>query len=88
MLTPPRNRLAKALPDRWRETLLEEGVPRRKYTAVLKLTLDTGEIVEPVVVEEGWIISVGLDALAADAFEQRIDLDPSTITAIEVLQIV
>ena len=88
MLTPPRNRLAKPLPDHWRDVLLEQGVPRRKYTAVLKLTLSSGDTVEPVVVEEGWIISVGLDALAADEFEQRIDFDPAAIQSLEVLQIV
>src|SRR5204863_8421185 len=32
----PRNRLAKVLPEEWRKFLVSRGVPKRKYTAVLK----------------------------------------------------
>ena len=32
--TPPRNRLAKILPEEWRQFLVAHGAPKRKYTAV------------------------------------------------------
>ena len=85
--TPPRNRLAKPLPNRWRNYLVNRGVPRRKYTAVCNLTLTTGEAIEQAVIEEGWIIAVGTDGLD-DEFEQRIDFDPESIDAIEIGMIV
>jgi hypothetical protein len=63
--------------------LVEQGVPRRKYTAVVTVTLDDGTRREEVVVEEGWVIAVGLAGLA-DAFEQAIDFDPERITSMRV----
>ena len=85
--TPPRNRLAKPLPDRWRRWLVDHGVPRRKYTAVVAATLADGRVIHDVVIEEGWIIAVGLDALA-DAFEQPIPLAPDSITSLTLTQTV
>lgn len=81
--TPPRNRLAKPLPDRWRNYLTNRGVPRRKYTAVCDLTLTTGETIEQAVIEEGWIISIGTDGLENE-FEERIEFDPESIDAITI----
>ena len=37
--TPPRNRLAKVLPEEWRKFLVDNGVPKRKYTAVLRAAI-------------------------------------------------
>ena len=85
--TPPRNRLAKVLPDEWRTLLLEQGVPRRKYTAVCRATLTGGRVIEQMIVEQGWIIALDKAGLAGQ-FEQRIDFDPRSITALEVLQVV
>lgn len=85
--SPPRNRLAKVLPDEWRQMLLSMGVPKRKYTAVCRATLAGGRVVEELIVEQGWIIALDRSGLAG-TFEQRIDFDPRTITAMEVLQVV
>ncbi|CAN5547693.1 hypothetical protein BH09PLA1_BH09PLA1_35220 [soil metagenome] len=84
--TPPRNRLAKVLPDEWRKYLIEQGVPKRKYAAVLKATLVGGRTIEALVVEEGWIVALARSGLAGQ-FEQRIDFDPRTITSIEIVQV-
>ena len=85
--TPPRNRLAKVLPEQWRQLLVSRGVPKRKYTAVLKATLTDGRVLEEMIVEEGWIIALSRAGLGG-TFEQRIDFDPRTITAVEILQVV
>jgi hypothetical protein len=85
--SPPRNRLAKPLPEEWRRLLVERGVPKRKYTAVLRATLAGNRVIENMIVEEGWIIALDRSGLAG-RFEQRIDFDPRLITAIEVLQVV
>ena len=85
--TPIRNRLAKPLPARWRQWLVDHGVPKRKYTAVCAATLDDGRVVEEIVIEEGWVIAVGVDTLA-DSFEQRIDFDPEHVAALVVNQVV
>ncbi|MGH7214381.1 MAG: hypothetical protein ACREIT_06430 [Tepidisphaeraceae bacterium] len=85
--TPPRNRLAKVLPDEWRRLLLASGAPKRKYTAVCRATLAGGRVIEDLVVEEGWIIALSRDGLAG-TFEQRIDFDPRTIAELQVRQIV
>jgi hypothetical protein len=85
--TPPRNRLAKVLPEEWRKFLVAHGVPKRKYTAVLRATLADGRIVDPMIVEEGWIIALERRHLTGQ-FEQRIDFDPRTITSVEILQVV
>ena len=84
---PPRNRLAKVLPERWRQMLVAHGAPKRKYTAVLRATLVNGRVIEEMIVEQGWIIA--LDRLhLAGPFEQRIDFDPRTITDMQIKQVV
>jgi hypothetical protein len=85
--TPPRNRLAKALPEEWRRLLVARGVPKRKYTAVLRATLVGGRVIEHLIVEEGWIIAIDRAGLAG-TFEQRIDFDPRQITYVEIVQVV
>ena len=85
--TPPRNRLAKALPEDWRKFLAAAGVPKRKYAAVCRATLAGGRVIEQLIVEQGWIVALDRNGLAG-TFEQRIDFDPRTITALEVLQVV
>jgi len=84
---PPRNRLAKVLPEQWRKLLVERGVPRRKYTAICRLEIAGGRIVENAIIEEGWIIALDKSHLAG-IFEQRIDFDPRTITDLKLLQFV
>ena len=84
---PPRNRLAKVLPEPWRKQLLAAGVPKRKYTAVLRLTLSDGRTLDDVIVEQGWIVAVGRDGLGG-TFERRIEFDPRLITAVELVQFV
>ena len=84
---PPRNRLAKVLPEEWRKLLVERGVPKRKYTAVLRAQLVGGRVIEDLIVEEGWIIATTRDGLGG-TFEQRIDFDPRQITSIEIKQVV
>jgi len=85
--TPPRNRLAKPLPEEWRKYLVERGVPKRKYTAVCRVELVGGRVVEDLIVEEGWIIALDRNGLAG-TFEQRIDFDPRTIVSLELIQFV
>jgi len=84
---PPRNRLAKVLPEEWRRHLVACGAPKRKYTAVCRVTLAGGRIVEEMIVEEGWIIALSRQGLAG-VFEQRIDFDPRAITEIQIIQVV
>jgi hypothetical protein len=81
-----RNRLAKPLPQEWRDYLIASGVPKRKYIAVCRATLADGRVIEELLVEEGWIISTSREHLAGH-FEMRIDFDPRTITQLEVLQV-
>jgi hypothetical protein len=83
--TVPRNRLAKRLPDQWRQFLAERGSPKRKYTAICRATLPHGRVIEELIVEEGWIIALGREGLAG-VFEQRIDFDPRTIVELQLLQ--
>jgi hypothetical protein len=85
--TPPRNRLAKVLPEEWRQLLVEHGVPKRKYTAVVRAELIGGRVIEDLIIEEGWIIATSRDHLAG-TFEQRIDFDPRQITAVQIKQVV
>jgi hypothetical protein len=85
--TPPRNRLAKVLPDEWRKLLVAQGAPKRKYTAICRATLTDGRVIEELIVEEGWIIALNRDGLSG-VFEQRIDFDPRTISDVQVLQII
>lgn len=82
---PPRNRLAKVLPEKFRVQLQEAGVPRRKYAAVLRATLSTGEVIEEMVVEQGWIVALDRSGLAG-TFERAIALDPRLIESIEIIQ--
>ncbi len=84
---PPRNRLAKPLPEEWRKMLLTAGVPKRKYTAVLRATLLGGRVITDLIVEQGWIIALDRTGLGG-VFEQRIDFDPRTILSIEIVQVV
>ena len=84
---PPRNRLAKVLPEEWRKLLLSKGVPKRKYTAVLRATLVGGRVIEEMIVEQGWIVALDKQGLAG-TFERRIDLDPRTITDLQIIQVV
>ena len=85
--TPPRNRLAKVLPEEWRHFLVAGGAPKRKYTAVCRATLTSGRVIEQMIVEEGWIIALDKKGLAG-TFEQRIDFDPRTITDLQIIQVV
>ncbi|HEX8522859.1 MAG TPA: hypothetical protein VF669_11420 [Tepidisphaeraceae bacterium] len=84
---PPRNRLAKVLPEQWRKYLVQRGVPKRKYTAVLRATLTDGRVIEDLIVEQGWIIATDRSRLAGP-FEQRIDFDPRDIDTLEIKQVV
>jgi hypothetical protein len=84
---PPRNRLAKVLPEEWRQQLLAAGVPKRKYTAVLRVTMNDDRVIEDVIVEQGWIIATSRAGLGG-IFEQRINFDPRLISAIEIVQFV
>jgi len=85
--TPPRNRLAKVLPEEWRKFMVANGCPKRKYTAVCLTTLAGGRVIEQMIVEEGWIIALDKAGLAGQ-FEQRIDFDPRTISEIQIIQVV
>ena len=60
--TPPRNRLAKVLPEQWRKFLVEQGCPKRKYTAVCRATLAGGRVIEEMIVDEGWIVALDRSA--------------------------
>ena len=84
--TPLRNRLAKPLPDEWREMLIAHGIPKRKYAAVLRATLVGGRVIEEMVVEGGWILSLSKKGLAG-TFEERIDFDPRQIVTFEIRQV-
>ncbi len=84
---PHRNRLAKVLPEEWRTFLVAHGVPKRKYTAVLRAELVGGRVIENLIVEEGWIIALDRNGLAG-RFEQRIDFDPRQIVSIDIVQVV
>ncbi|HWP40107.1 MAG TPA: hypothetical protein VNL70_04230 [Tepidisphaeraceae bacterium] len=84
---PPRNRLAKPLPQEWRRYLLARGVPKRKYTAVCRATLVGGRIIEELIVEQGWIVALDKSGLAGTV-EQRIDFDPRQITDLQIVQVV
>ena len=84
---PPRNRLAKPLPEEWRRFLVERGVPKRKYTAVCTVTIVGGRIIEELIVEQGWIVALDKAGLTGE-IEQRIDFDPRQITALQIVQVV
>lgn len=84
---PPRNRLAKPLPEEWRRYLVAQGVPKRKYTAVCRASLVGGRIIDELIVEQGWIVALDKSGLAG-ILEQRIDFDPRQIVELEILQVV
>ncbi len=84
---PPRNRLAKVLPDDWRQYLVDQGCPKRKYTAVCRATLVGGRVIEDLVIEQGWVIALSKTGLGG-IFEERIDFDPRTIQVLELKQVV
>lgn len=84
--TPPRNRLAKVLPEEWRKHLLSLGTPKRKYVAVCRATLTDGRVIDEMIVEEGWIVALSRSGLAGQ-FEERINFDPRTIVALELIQV-
>ena len=84
---PPRNRLAKPLPEEWRRYLVEQGVPKRKYAAVCRVKLADGRVIEELVVEQGWIVALDKSGLVGH-LERRIDFDPRTITGLQILQVV
>ncbi len=83
---PPRNRLAKPLPPEWRQYLVDHGVPKRKYTAVCNVTLADHRVIADLIIEEGWIIALDRTGLRG-IFETRIDFDPRSITALEIVQV-
>lgn len=82
---PPRNRLAKVLPEPFRLQLQAAGVPKRKYTAILKATLADGSVIEEMVIEEGWIIALDRSGLSGHV-DRPISLDPRQIQSVELLQ--
>src|ERR1043165_3625977 len=84
---PPRNRLAKVLPEEWRKFLVSKGAPKRKYTAVCRATLVDGRVIEQMIVEEGWIIALDRNGMGG-TFEQRIDFRPDSIVELELKQVV
>jgi hypothetical protein len=84
---PPRNRLAKPMPQEWRQFLVAHGVPKRKYTAVCRATLIGGRVIEELIVEQGWIVALDKSGLAGTV-EQRIDFDPRQITDLQIVQVV
>jgi hypothetical protein len=83
--TPPRNRLAKVLPEEWRKYLVVQGAPKRKYTAICRAVLAGGRVIDELIIEEGWIIALSKQGLAG-TFEERIDFDPRQIVEFELIQ--
>jgi hypothetical protein len=83
----PRNRLAKPLPEEWRRFLVDHGVPKRKYTAVCKVTLVGGRIIDELIIEQGWIVALDKSGLGGE-FQQRIDFDPRQIVELTIVQVV
>ena len=67
--------------------LLANGVPKRKYVAVCRATLVDGRVIEEMIIEQGWIVALDKSGLGG-TFERRIDLDPRTITELEIKQVV
>ncbi len=85
--TPPRNRLAKVLPEEWRDFLLAQGVPKRKYLAVVRAELVGGRVIDDLIIEQGWIVAMDRKGVGG-TFEQRIDFDPKQIVALTIMQVV
>ena len=84
---PPRNRLAKVLPKEWREYLQGQGVPKRKYTAILRAELVGGAVIEEMIVEQGWIVALDRTGLVGND-ERPIALDPRQITGVKIIQVI
>jgi hypothetical protein len=85
--TPSRNRLAKPLPEIWRKWLIDQGVPKRKYTAICRATLAGGRVIDELVIDQGWIISLDRSGVSGPV-TQRIDFDPREIEKLELNQFV
>jgi len=85
--SPPRNRLAKPLPEEWRKFLIDHGVPKRKYTAVCKVELVGGRVIDELIVEQGWIVALDRSGVVGDQ-DVRIDFDPRQITTLQIVQVV
>ena len=66
---------------------MERGVPKRKYTAVVRVMLVGGRVIEELIVEEGWVVALDRSGVAGK-IEQRIDFDPRMIETIEIVQVV
>lgn len=75
------------LPDKWREFLVAQGCPKRKYTAICRAELEEGRVIEELIIEQGWIIALSRAGLGG-IFEERINFDPRTIARFELLQFV
>ena len=84
---PPRNRLAKILPEEWRKFLVANGARAASTLPSARATLAGGRMIEDLIVEEGWIIALDRNGLGG-TFEQRIDFDPRLITELQIKQIV
>ena len=67
--------------------LIANGIPKRKYAAVVNATLVGGRIVQDLIIEQGWIIAIGRQGLSG-IFEQRIDFDPRSIESLQIIQVV
>jgi hypothetical protein len=78
--------LAKPLPEEWRKFLVAQGVPKRKYTAVCRVTLPGERVIEELIVEEGWIVATDKSGLVGDV-ERRIDFDPRQILDLQIIQV-
>ena len=69
-----------------KETLVPWNHPLTAPISFSLLTLTDGRVIEEMIVEQGWIVALDRSGLAG-TFECRIDFDPRTITAIDVIQV-
>ena len=67
--------------------LIANGIPKRKYAAVVTATLVGGRVIQDLIIEQGWIVAIGRQGLAG-IFEQRIDFDPRSIESLQIIQVV
>ena len=67
--------------------MLAQGVPKRKYLAVVRAELVGGRVIEDLIIEQGWIIATDRKGVGG-TFEQRIDFDPKQIVAMTIVQVV
>ena len=75
------------LPEEYRTILIGNGAPRRKYTAVVRLEIAGGRVIEDAIIEQGWIIALSRNGMSG-VFEERIDFDPRQILSMDVKQII